>query len=70
MSLRSRPGWLQQQGGVADSEMYRTFNMGMGYVFIVPEESVAGVQKVFSDARAVGRVTDTPGVFLRGEPIT
>lgn len=62
--------WMQSVGDVEEAEMYRTFNMGMGYVFIVPEESVAGVQKVFSDARPVGRITDTPGVFLRGEPIS
>ena len=27
--------WLQQQGGVAESEMYRTFNCGIGMVVIV-----------------------------------
>jgi phosphoribosylformylglycinamidine cyclo-ligase len=30
--------FLQEQGGVEDAEMYRTFNMGMGFVVVVPEE--------------------------------
>lgn len=29
--------FLQEQGGVEDAEMYRTFNMGMGFVVVVPE---------------------------------
>ena len=33
-------GWLQQLGGVAEEEMYRTFNMGIGMVAVVPEEDV------------------------------
>jgi phosphoribosylformylglycinamidine cyclo-ligase len=28
--------WLQQQGGVADAEMYRVFNCGIGMVAVVP----------------------------------
>ena len=30
--------WLQQQGNVADSEMYRTFNCGIGMVVIVSSQ--------------------------------
>jgi phosphoribosylformylglycinamidine cyclo-ligase len=28
-------GWLQKAGNVAESEMYRVFNMGIGFVMIV-----------------------------------
>lgn len=31
---------LQELGNVDDAEMYRTFNMGMGFVIVVPEEEV------------------------------
>ncbi|KAB7623207.1 phosphoribosylformylglycinamidine cyclo-ligase [Alkalilimnicola sp. S0819] len=31
-------GWLQQQGGIADAEMYRTFNCGVGMVLALPAE--------------------------------
>jgi len=30
--------WLKDQGGVEDSEMYRTFNCGVGMIVCVPEE--------------------------------
>jgi len=30
--------WLQQQGGVADSEMHRVFNCGIGMVVVVPAD--------------------------------
>lgn len=33
--------WLQQAGGIADAEMYRTFNCGIGMVAIVAQNSVA-----------------------------
>lgn len=33
-------GWLQQQGNIADKEMLRTFNCGIGYVLIIPEHSI------------------------------
>ncbi len=31
--------WLQDQGGVADEEMYRTFNCGVGMIVCVPAEA-------------------------------
>jgi phosphoribosylformylglycinamidine cyclo-ligase len=34
-------GWLQQHGGVADSEMHRVFNCGIGMVVIVAEHNAA-----------------------------
>jgi phosphoribosylformylglycinamidine cyclo-ligase len=35
--------WLQQQGGIKESEMLRTFNCGIGMVMIVPEHEAAGL---------------------------
>jgi phosphoribosylformylglycinamidine cyclo-ligase len=32
--------WLQQQGQVADSEMWRTFNCGIGFVIVAAADSV------------------------------
>ncbi|DBA65604.1 TPA: Phosphoribosylformylglycinamidine cyclo-ligase, chloroplastic, variant 2 [Trebouxia sp. C0005] len=32
--------WLQQAGNIATPEMYRTFNMGVGMVVILPESDV------------------------------
>jgi phosphoribosylformylglycinamidine cyclo-ligase len=32
-------GWLQQHGGVADAEMHRVFNCGIGMTVIVSKEN-------------------------------
>lgn len=61
--------WLQEKGSIGDVEMYRTFNMGMGYAFVVPEESVAAIRSIIPGARVVGEVTEEPGVRLKGVEI-
>lgn len=61
--------WIQEKGNISDSEMYRTFNMGMGYVCIAPEEGVSAIKTVFPDAQIVGRVIHDCGVLLKGEEI-
>jgi phosphoribosylformylglycinamidine cyclo-ligase len=33
--------WLQQKGRVADEEMFRVFNCGIGMVLVVPRDQVA-----------------------------
>ena len=33
-------GWLQKAGGVAEGEMHRVFNCGIGMVVIVAEDDV------------------------------
>lgn len=35
--------WLQQNGGVADSEMHRVFNCGIGMVIVVPADQAHSV---------------------------
>lgn len=61
--------WIQKKGDISDAEMYRTFNMGMGYVCIVSRDQVSQVQSVYPDARIVGTVTTERGVYLKGEEI-
>lgn len=58
--------WLQESGSVSDVEMYRTFNMGMGYALIAPPKSVPAIRSVIPDSRVVGKVTEEPGVWLEG----
>ncbi len=36
-------GWLQEQGGITDSEMLRTFNCGIGMVMIAPLAEAASL---------------------------
>ncbi|SAH94287.1 phosphoribosylaminoimidazole synthetase [Bordetella ansorpii] len=35
--------WLQQQGGVADTEMHRVFNCGIGMVVVVPADQADAI---------------------------
>jgi phosphoribosylformylglycinamidine cyclo-ligase len=62
--------WIQKTGDISIVEMYRTFNMGMGYAYIVPADSVAGIQKVVKGAKVVGEITGEPGAWLRDIEIT
>lgn len=41
--------WLQTQGNIADSEMYKTFNCGIGMAVIVSQENAAAAQKILTD---------------------
>src|SRR3546814_17147449 len=36
--------WLQRDGAVADAEMWRTFNCGIGFVLVVPAAAAAPVE--------------------------
>ena len=47
--------------------MYRTFNMGMGYVFIAPEEESDRIAGMVPGAKVAGRITAEEGVRLEGE---
>ena len=52
--------WLQQQGGVAEAEMWRTFNCGVGMVIGVAAEDAERAQTILRDAGetvwALGRI--------------
>ena len=37
--------WLQREGNVADAEMWRTFNCGIGFVLVLGPEQVAAVEQ-------------------------
>jgi len=62
--------WIQKAGDISLVEMYRTFNMGMGYAYVVPKGSVACVLKMVKDAQVVGEVVKEPGAFLGELEIT
>ena len=57
--------WMQKVAEISDIEMYKTFNMGMGYVIIVPSSEENHVKSVFPDAQVVGMIRNETGVFLR-----
>jgi phosphoribosylformylglycinamidine cyclo-ligase len=35
--------WLESRGRIAEAEMFRVFNMGIGFVLVVPEAHAATV---------------------------
>ncbi len=53
--------FLQQRGGIEEIEMYRTFNMGIGFVIIVGKESAASaierLQELGENACAIGEIS-------------
>ena len=42
--------WLQQQGGISDAEMWRTFNCGIGMVLVVPATAAEQVLQQLATA--------------------
>jgi phosphoribosylformylglycinamidine cyclo-ligase len=40
--------WLQQQGGVADTEMHRVFNCGVGMVVVVSAQDATAISKALT----------------------
>ena len=57
--------WLQREGAVADEEMWRTFNCGVGFVLVVPQEAVATLGAALDAQglahRAIGQVVARSG---------
>ena len=58
--------FVQAEGDVTDEEMYRTFNMGTGFVAALPEADAEAVVDAIEDARVIGRVESGDGVAIRG----
>jgi phosphoribosylformylglycinamidine cyclo-ligase len=56
---------LQAGGGIDDAEMFRTFNMGLGYVVIVPADRA---DRVANALRAAGERVQALGEIVAGEP--
>ena len=62
--------WLAQQGDIAQSELLKTFNCGIGMVVIVAADSAAAVKDALRDAGedvvTLGRVTNGDSVVYTG----
>ncbi len=61
---------LQQKGNIAEHEMYRTFNMGIGMVIIVSpfavDEMMQRLQALGEEAFVIGKVVKGEGVSIGG----
>jgi len=60
-------GWLAQTGGIAQSEMLKTFNCGIGMAVIVGAEQADEVGALLAGSVRMGRLVEQGGVHYRGE---
>jgi phosphoribosylformylglycinamidine cyclo-ligase len=60
--------FLQEEGGVENVEMYKTFNMGMGFVVVLPKNEADDASKMLG-GKIVGEIVDE-GIFVEGMEIT
>lgn len=68
--VKSQPifRFLQEEGGVENAEMYKTFNMGMGFVVVLPKNEADDASKMLG-GKIVGEIVDE-GIFVEGMEIT
>ncbi len=59
---------IQQGGRIADAEMYRTFNMGIGMILVVAPEDHHDVEHSLErrgeESYLIGSVVGEPGIVL------
>ena len=72
--LPSTPGIfriIQKSGRVSDREMYRTFNMGVGFILVCPQRTEDAIIRLFTrhghTAFDLGRVEKKRGVQVNGK---
>ncbi|PIW32457.1 MAG: phosphoribosylformylglycinamidine cyclo-ligase [Nitrosopumilales archaeon CG15_BIG_FIL_POST_REV_8_21_14_020_37_12] len=60
-------GLIEEQG-VKQDEMYKTFNMGIGFCAIVPKDQVTKVKSIFKkykiESQEIGQIISRKGVFV------
>ncbi|GFO96119.1 phosphoribosyl aminoimidazole synthetase [groundwater metagenome] len=56
--------FLQEEGGVEDVEMYKTFNMGMGFVVVLSQDEADEAAKMMG-GKIVGEIVEE-GINVRG----
>lgn len=61
--------WIAEKGQLSENELYRTFNMGMGFAFIVAPEDAEKIIALIPGSKAVGHVIEEHKVLLRGQEI-
>jgi phosphoribosylformylglycinamidine cyclo-ligase len=64
---------LIEDQGVKKDEMYKTFNMGIGFCVIVPKNEESKVKSIFKKHRIksqkIGNIVSKKGVFVNSKKI-
>ena len=69
-SMPKTPALMQliENTGVKNEEMYKTFNMGIGFCIISPENQVKNIHRIFKKHKMksyeIGRISKNKGVFI------
>jgi len=65
---------IQRSGRISDREMYRTFNMGVGFILVCPQRTEDAVIRLFvrhgHNAFGVGRVEKKQGIRVKDRVVT
>ena len=65
---------LIQEQGVKSEEMYKTFNMGVGFCVVTPKSQVTKVISIFKKHRIssqqIGQIVSKKGVTVNSAKIT
>ncbi len=64
---------LIQDQGISRTEMYKTFNMGVGFCIIAPEDQASSIAGIFGRheirTHEIGRIVHGNGVFVNAERV-
>lgn len=63
-----QPQWIfkmiQRRGDISDREMFRTYNMGIGFIVISPKNAAKRVQHLMPEVRRIGVVDSSNSVII------
>jgi len=62
--------WLREKGEIDLVEMYRTFNMGMGFAYVIPKEEAGEPRRLVPGSKVVGEIVKDAGIRIGGLQVT
>jgi len=64
---------LMQKMGVKTEEMYKTFNMGIGFCVVAPKNEASKIKSIFKkhkiNSQEIGKIINKKGVFVNSKKI-